>query len=329
MNTFLTYHFLVDTIKKHFKVFFIGGIIAAFTGIIIAYLLPQEYVSESIIFPARHFSVSKMLVEPNVGNQEDYLEIGDDDDMEKLMQIIHSDNLKILLADKLNLWKRWKIDNKEYKLYYLKSKWDHYIDISRTIFTSLKIKVYDTHPDTAALIANTIVEMIDSVQKQMSKERIQVALDIVKREYDSTIARINTMEDSLNALRKLGVLEYKEQVKAFSKEYAKCIAKGDIKGKQNMEAAIYTLEKFGGAYNNVNEELRKYRAKFAVIKNKYDQMLIDANYVLPLKYQVQKAIPNNKKARPSKWLITIICFLSVEIIIFSFYLIFNQNQKNQ
>lgn len=320
MNAFLAANFFINILKQHFKIFLISGIISIVIGTIISFILPVEYESETIILPARHFSVSKMLVEPNVGNQEDYMEIGDDDDLEKLLQIIYSDDLKILLANKMNLWKRWKIENKEYKLYYLKSKWDHYINIYRTNYGSVKIKVYDRHPDTAAVIGNLIVELIDTVQKNMNAERVKTALMIVKNEYENTISRINEMEDSLNTLRKLGIYDYKEQIKAFSKEYAKAIAKGNIKEKENVEQVFNLLQKYGGAYNTWSENLRKYRAKFAVIKAKYDQMLVDANHVLPLKFTVQKAVSNNKKARPIRWLIVLISFVSTQVLVFTYFI---------
>lgn len=321
MNAFLASRFLIGIFKQHFQWFFIAGILSIVTGLAISFLLPTEYQSETIILPARHFSVSKMLIEPNVGNQEDYLEIGDDDDLEKLLQLIYSDELKLLLANKMNLWKRWKIQNKEYKLYYLKSKWEHYVNIYRTNYSSVKIKVYDRNPDTAALLANTIVELIDTIQKNMTQERVNAALKIVKQEYENTIQRINEMEDSLKSLRKLGIYDYKEQIKAFSKQYAKSIAKNNPKEIENMNKLFENLQKYGGAYNTWSENLRKYRAKFAVIKYKYDQMLVDANNILPLKYVAQKALTDNKKARPVRWLIILITFLSTEIILLSYFII--------
>jgi len=320
MNTFLVTNLFVSIIKIHKKVFIITGIAAIVVGLITAFMLPVEYRSETIILPARHFSVSKLIIEPNVGNQPDYLEIGDDDDLEKLLQIIYSDDLKILLANKLNLWKRWKLENEKYKLHYLKNKWEHYINIHRTNYGSIRIKVYDKDPDTSAIIANKLVELIDTVQKNMSKDRIQVALTIVMNEYNNTIQRIKEMEDSLNTLRTLGIYDYKEQVKAFSKQYAKAIAKNDRQQKAQLESFFNILQKYGGAFNTWSENLRKYRAKFAVIKNKYDQMIIDANNVLPLKYVIQKAYPDNKKVKPVRWFIILISFISAELVVFAYYL---------
>jgi len=326
MNAFLAANFFIKILRENIKSFIKVGILGIIVGLIVSYLLPVEYSSEAIILPARHFSVSKMLIEPNVGNQEDYLEIGDEDDLEKLLQIIYSDDLKIQLANELNLWKRWKIENKNYKFYYLKGKWDHYINIYRTSYGSVRIKVYDRHPDTAAILANTMLALIDTIQKKMAKQRIQTALNIVEQEYNNTILRINEMEDSLKTLREMGIYDYKEQVKAFSKEYAKAIAKNDIKEKENLEKLFVQLQKYGGSYQTWSENLRKYRSKFAVIKAKYDQMLIDAQYVLPLKYVVQSAIPDNKKARPQYLLIVLICFLSSEILLFTYYIV--QSKSN-
>ncbi|MCX7728597.1 MAG: hypothetical protein N2203_03915 [Bacteroidia bacterium] len=327
MNVFIASNLFITIIKQRLKVFVVLGIIAITIGLTISYLLPVEYQSETIILPARHFSVSKMLIEPNVGNQEDYLEIGDDDDLEKLLQIIYSDNLKFFLADQLNLWKRWNIENKEYKIYYLKSKWDHYINIYRNNYGSIRIKAFDKNPDTAALIANTIVNLIDTIQKNMAQNRIQTALDIVKTEYENTLKNINEMEDSLNTLRQLGIFDYKEQVKAYSKEYAKAILKNDTEKKEKLEKLFSNLQKYGGAYNTWSENLRKYRAKFAVIKYKYDQMLIDSKKILPLKYIVQKAYPDNKKARPIRWLIVLLSLLSTELLTFTYFL-FQIKSKN-
>ncbi len=326
MNAFLAVNFFISLIRSRLKIISLVGILSIIFGTLLSYILPIEYQSETIILPARHFSVSKMLIEPNMGNQEDYLEIGDDDDLEKLLQIVYSDDLKILLADKLNLWNRWKLEQKQYKLHYLKSKWEHYISFYRTNLGSIRIKVFDRNADTAAIIANSIVQLIDSVQKEMTTERTETALKVIKEEYTNTIARINELEDSLQSLRKLGVYDYEAQVKAISKEYAKVTAKNDLRGKEELDKLYDILKKHGGAYQTWSENLRKYRLKFATIKFKYDQALVDNQYVLPLKYTVQKAIADNKKARPIRWLVVLLCFASSEILILSYIIISSKNK---
>src|SRR5204863_2276819 len=91
---------------------------------IIVFLIPKQYKSVAILFPARQFSVSKLVVEANAGNQEDYMMFGDADDTEKLIQLLTCDELKLRVADAFDLWKHWKIRDTLFAFHYLKLKWE-------------------------------------------------------------------------------------------------------------------------------------------------------------------------------------------------------------
>src|SRR6476469_1698771 len=93
-------------------------IVTAFVTGIVVMLMPKQYKSTVIIFPARQFSVSKLVIEANAGNQEDYMMFGDADDCEKLIQILTSDKLKLKVADQLNLWTRWKLTDTTFAYHY-------------------------------------------------------------------------------------------------------------------------------------------------------------------------------------------------------------------
>src|SRR3954465_5744013 len=91
------------------------------TGVVV-FLMPKQYKSTAVVFPARQFSVSKLVIEANAGNQEDYMMMGDADDCEKLMQIFQTDEIKIKVADRFKLWDRWKLKDTVFALHYLKQK---------------------------------------------------------------------------------------------------------------------------------------------------------------------------------------------------------------
>ena len=61
---------------------------------IVVFIIPKQYKSVAIVFPSRQFSVSKLVIEANAGNQEDYMVLGYDDDCWALMQALNSDGLK-------------------------------------------------------------------------------------------------------------------------------------------------------------------------------------------------------------------------------------------
>ncbi|MFZ9455103.1 MAG: hypothetical protein ACO27Q_07720, partial [Bacteroidia bacterium] len=121
-------------LKQHYKTFSYVSIGVAFLSFGFTFLLPKQYKSTSIIFPGRQFSVSKLVIEANAGNQEDYLMFGDADDCEKVLQLLNSDDLKLRLAKRFNLWTRWNIKDTSFALHYLKLEWNEMVNIKRTEF---------------------------------------------------------------------------------------------------------------------------------------------------------------------------------------------------
>lgn len=281
-------------------------------SIAISFLIAPQYKSVATLFPARSFSVSKLLIEQNIGNQEDYMELGDEDDAEKLLQVLNSEQIKRLIADKYDLWTNWNIEKDKYADHYLRLKWDNMVRFKRTDFNSIKIEVHDYIANRAADIANSIVDFSDSIKTQMTREVAQQAFKIVKEEYDNTVVRMNQLEDSLQILRQLGILDYKNDVEAYTKSYAKSLEKGS--GSKLLEEKLNTLKKYGGAYFQISENLRKYRFKFPVIKAKYDEALINSTKNLPFRFVVDRATPNEYKAKPVRWLIVLISTLSTLIL---------------
>ena len=296
---------LLIKIIKWRKPIMIASIVAFIISTTIAFLLAPQYKSVATIFPTRSFSVSKLLIEQNIGNQEDYMQIGDEDDAEKLLQILNSDHLKKLVAEKFNLWQRWKVEKDKYAEHYLKLKWENHVRYKRTDFNSIKVEVYDYTANGAAEIANSITDFVDNIKNNMTKDVAEQAYNLVKEEYENTIIRMNVLEDSLQVLRALGILDYKTDVEAYTKSYAKSLEKGGGGSKQ-LEEKLAILKKYGGAYNQVSENLRKYRFKFPVIKAKYDEAEVNMKKSLPFKFVVDKATPNEYKAKPIRWLIILL-----------------------
>ncbi len=288
-------------------------VISAVVGLIIAILIPKQYKSVAIVFPARQFSVSKLVIEANAGNQEDYMQIGDADDCEKLIQLLTSDKLKLRVADELDLWKRWKLKDTTFAYHYLRLKWDDMVAIKRTEFNSVRIEAYDYTADGAAQVANAIVDYCDTVRMEMNRAVAGEVVRIVRQEYDSTLSRMRVLEDSLHKLRQLGVLHYKEQVKAYSKAHAKALEKNDRAALSRLEAKLDTLKKYGSAYQNTKDNLDKYSSKYPDIKMKYDEALVNYSSAIPVKFVVEKGKPNEYKAKPRRLLVLALIVLATNL----------------
>lgn len=320
---------LISKIIAWRKKFLWITIVAALVSGVVAFLMPKQYKATAIVFPARQFSVSKLVVEANAGNQEDYLMFGDADDCEKLLQLLTCDELKLRVADAFDLWKHWKIRDTVFAMHWLKDKWDDMVVIKRTEFNSVKVEVYDYTAKSAAILANGIVAYCDSVKFQMNREITGNVVGIVKKEYDSTLARMKVLEDSLDKLRKLGVLHYREQVKAYSREYAKALEKNDGPAMKRLEAKLDTLKKYGSAYTYVHDNLEKYSSKYPDIKMKYDEALVNYNSQMPIKFVAQPARPDEWKARPKRMIIVGVTVIAANLMGLFFLLIRERFKKLQ
>lgn len=283
------------------------------TGTIV-FLMPKQYLSTTVLFTTRQFTLSKLVIEANAGNQEDYMRIGDADDVERLMQMLNSDALKLKVADAFDLWKRWKIQDTTFAFHYMKQKWDDMVSIKRTEYNSIKVEVYDYTANGAAQIANGIADYVDSVKKDMSKPLTANILNAVQLEYETTLGRMKELEDSLQRIREKGVLNYKEQVKAYSKSYAKAIERNDGPAMKRLEEKLDTLRKYGGLYQILHDNLDRYGAKYPDIKQKYDEALFNHNTIFPMKFVVARAVPNEFKAKPKRLMYLIIAVLASNLV---------------
>jgi LPS O-antigen subunit length determinant protein (WzzB/FepE family) len=243
------------------------------TGIIV-FLMPKQYLSTTVLFCTRQFTLSKLVIEANAGNQEDTM----------------------------------------YAYHYMKQKWDDMVSIKRTEYNSIKVEVYDYTANGAAEIANGIADYVDSVKQDMSKALTANILAAVKLEYENTMGRMKEMEDSLQVMRGLGVLHYKEQVKAYSRAHAKAIEENNGPAIKRLQGKLDTLEKFGGIYQVLHDNLDRYGAKYPDIKQKYDEALFNHNTVFPMKFVVTPAVPNEFKAKPKRLMYMIIAVLASNLV---------------
>lgn len=313
---------LITKLYKWRKKLAIITLSAAVISIIASFIISPQYRGTAIVFPARTFSVAKLLVEQNAGNQEDYMELGDEDDAEKLLQIFNSDDIRELIANEYDLWTHWKVPKDNvYSYHYLKQKWDEMVSFKRTDYVSIRIDVLDYQSDRAAKIANSIVAYADTIKHRMTRQVALQAFEIVKEEYNNYLNNVQELEDSLQSIRMLGIMDFKNETEAYAKAMAKATAKGDVAAMNKLQAKIDVLEKYGMAYLDLQEKLKKYRFKYPVIKGKYDEAFVNVNKHLPSNFVVNKAIRNEKKAKPVRALIVLISTFSAFLLAFSYLLI--------
>jgi uncharacterized protein involved in exopolysaccharide biosynthesis len=244
---------------------------AAVIAAIVSFMITPKYKSSVVLFPASTYSISKTLLSQSIYGNQDNLKFGDEEEGEQLMQVLYSEEIRNKVIRDYNLVKHYKIDT---TAKYWKSKlytaFAGNVKFKRTEYMSIVIEVLDESPDTAAFIANAIVNQIDTVYSRMQSERANKSLTIVEKEYKAMEKELGYLQDSLTSLRK------------------------------NNSVATDAL------VNLIKSETKRLSA----IKENYLEAKVDAENIVPHKFILDMAYKADKKASPKRMLIVLVSSLS-------------------
>ena len=276
-------------------------------GVAAAFLITPLYRSEVIMFPAITNSASKALLNEQSTGRDDILALGDEEDSEQLLQMLHSDIVRDRVSQKFDLMTVYEIDpNGKHKRSELAEAFKDHIKFEYTKFSSVRVEVMDPDPQRAADIANYIADQVDSVWKDMAIERAQKGFMLVDTKVKALEADIRQMADSMRVLRELGVHDYHTQTERYNEYLGAAIVKGDQRAIKEFEERFKVLAQYGGAYVTLQDRLFNETKRLSVMKMKLEQAQADLESDLPHKFVVNRAQPADKKAYPIRWLIVAI-----------------------
>lgn len=295
---------------------FLGGVIAAIAT-------PAQYKSEVILFPAITNSVSKALLSEQATGRDDILALGDEEDAEQLLQILHSDMVGDRTTRRFDLMKVYKIDPEgRHKNSELREAYEDHVKFEYTKFGSVRVSVLDHDPQRAADMANFITQQVDSVWKHMARERALKGYRTVKDGVDKLTAEIAQMEDSMAILRTLGVQDYHSQAERYNEYLGAAIVKGDQRAINEFDRRFAILAKYGGAYVTLQDRQFNEVKRLSMLRMKLEQAQADVENDLPHKFVVNQAFPADRKSWPITWLV--IAMGTMSAMLFALLLIIGQ-----
>lgn len=280
--------------------------------------IEPKYQSSVTVFPSTTNSLSKALLPQKFSSRgQDILEFGSEEQAEQLLQILHSDRIRDTIIDRYDLMRHYDIDSSQrYARTTLYQTYDDNISFRRTEFMSVEINVLDTDPDTAAMIANDIVILLDKAKNAIQRQRAEKGLHIIKNEYRGLQREIKTLEDSISQLRRKGIHSYEDQSSVFSEQLATAIIEEGLNSAavRNIENRLDTLAKYGSAYISLRERLSSMQEELSEIRSTYDQAKVDVEQDIPATFRVNRAYPAEKKSYPIRWLIVALSGLGAFVI---------------
>jgi len=301
-------------------VLLIVTLLALISSLVFSFFIDDKYESSVILFPSTTTSISRALLNDENYKEKDFLEFGEEEEAEQMIQILRSDEIRQHIMDKFDLMNHYQINpESEFKFSQLNEEYDQNIDFFRTKFMSVKIEVFDRDPQYAADIANEIALMYDKVRNKMLNKMAVQALDIVEGQFKELNSEISKMEDTLNMIRSKGVQDYETQVEVLSDQYGAALVRNNDKAARILENKLDTLSKFGGKYLSLVQQLEYEREKLSDLRKIYAEAKVNAQSTIDQKFVVNDAKAAEKPSYPVRWLIvsvsTLATFLFTMIIL--------------
>ena len=286
----------------------LGGIISA----VATFLIEPEFQSSVVLFALPQQSIGAQFYEAE--KREDILAYGETEDAERLLQILNSDRVRRRIIEKYDLWSHYDISKEESGAQAAMAKvYAGKVDASLTRYGSIRIDVFDTDPSMARDIANDIANLTDSVSNQLRNDRAMEAFRYAKQSLQQHQSGIERMEGRLAALRREGVYDYPVQIEGLNDQYATALAEGFRSRAAEILDKMERLTPYANEFNQLTTKLEDAYEQEAVLKKRFDLNKLDAESQIPAAFVVDRAAVADKKARPVRWLITVMGAISVAL----------------
>jgi len=311
---------LIIYIWKNWRFILITTIIGAILSIVVSLLMPNIYKAETYLFPTSFLASSTMS--STVNQDTDPLRIGNEDDLEKTIQVLRSDVLTDKIVDKYKLVSHYKIKkNNPHKRTLVRNEFRSNVSYNKTTYQGIIISVKDEDPQMAANMANDISSFLDSLVVGMQLQRAQESFNIALKTYEAENKYLKTLEDSLDIYRQMGIIDFHKDADRYTEAYAKSLGKNTLnpKAKAEFDHKFALLQKYGNICTSLirkidytSDNASRYHMKLVQLKQNLDQPL-------SRKFTISPAQAPDKKFSPKRSII--VAFTTIGTFIFSIILL--------
>ncbi len=275
------------------------------------------YKSSTVFYPVTKGAISTEVLRKQSPGEEDYLDFGEEKQVENYLEILRSNKVKNHLLKKFNLMDHYEIDRESEKPYaQFNKKYKNNFSFTKTEFMALEVEVFDKDPEQAAIMANEVVKIVDSLVNELKQKRAREAMKIAKKKYEQQKTRYDEIADSVQKLAKKGLVEFEQQSKELTGALGKAKLEGNTRVLEDLKKQMNTVGKYGPIYYTLIEELIHVTEKIADFHAKYQQIRADATSDISRTYVLDKGQVSKKEAKPKKLFILIITLIGSFLITF-------------
>ena len=291
--------------KFHFIIITLVSAIAAcvFSS---SYFIPAKYKSYALIYPSNIIPYSS------------------ETPSEQLLQLLESADIRNAVISKFKLAEHYEIDTtKEAGVTDLINTYVSNVEVKRTQFNSIEIKVLDTDPQLACSMVLEIINALNLKARSLQRDKTKEVVVLTRNLLENKRRQVDSIDAVLQELRvKYQLLDYDIQTKEVTKSYYKALSSGARKESlKDIDVMMRNLEERGGEYYKTKQTLDEVLKSYNNTKLDFDQAMSDLHKELTYTNMVSKPFPADKKSYPIRWVIVVVSVVSANLFLLFIILI--------
>jgi len=306
-----TYYFIRVVLRWKMQ-FIVVSVAAIILSVLFSaeWFIKPKYKSTAIIYPSNIIPYSS------------------ESPSEQMLQLFESADIRDAVINKFKLAEHYGIDTTATGgVSKLIARYESNVEIKRTQYESIEIRVLDENPGTACAMANEIIKQLNLKARALQREKTGEVLVIVKNQLERKHKSLDSLDVVLKELRiKYQILDYDMQAKEVTKAYLKSLSGGKSK-MQDVDVMLRNLEEKGGEYYEAKKTYDALLGSYNATRIEYDNVLKDLTKELTYTNVVTKPAIADKKSYPVRWLIVTVSFIASNMFLFLMALVFDIRKK--
>ncbi len=289
MSTEINYTAFLSTMRGHWRLFTLVGVIAAVSSGLLSgpRFMEPRYKSSATVYPVNLNSYS---IETRT---------------DQLLQLLESNSIRDSLIKRFGLPAKYEIDTAANGGYFaLYNEFNDRVEISKTRYESVQIEVVDEDPRQARDMVLEMLDQVNLLARRLQREKSNEVLVIAERSLAHERHKLDSVEARLNVLRQeKGLLSYDTQVKELTKGLVKALGSGSAAQREALQSRIRDLEEKGGEFRELMELSNLFRQNYDRLLTEYEKVVNDVTKELTYANVVVYPEVSDKKVWPVRWLI--------------------------
>lgn len=284
--------------RWRFKILAVTAI-ASIGAILISLMLPNYYKATTTFYAASE-DLSKPTPIGEIDRNIRYY--GNDTDIDRLLTIANSGDLKAMLIDEFDLYNHYEVnpDSKDAK-HKINLKLSKLYNVIKTKFDAIELSVEDIEPELAARIANSARDKInDRAQKTVKDGQLKL-LETFEKKISLNETQLQALGDSLTQLKKqYNVFDLESQTQVLLEQLSLARSKNQSSLAKSLESQIQNYNNGYTAVASISAEHEAFSTQLGLDKEKWRQLKSSYNSPFAAVHVIEPATTPIIKSRPKR-----------------------------